>query len=428
MGRDSLILRPEQVDLIQNLREADYELGYFLVIWLMREGKTAPVLEYLVQTDYTDILVVCPPNVIHVWEKELRRHKKDRRYFTIISDSERSINNYVSRIMPDCIVVDEIHRFRAYSERYKALVRLSRYTSFRIGMTGTPIDQYLSELYYPLQWLSDKKFFGLGKGEAITSKKVFESVYCSPITPGYKHTKYEINPAIREDFKKEIMKVASIFKSGNVHEARHERVTYPLTAEQMRMIETIERKDEFKKGDVLNDVFLEATTAIRRDKIRQVYGGFIYHDADVVKTWRTWKWIYLCRLIRDLGGRRTVIWYKYTYEMNRIMDMLSQYHIEEYSTHALSRFNDGELDILVCHPASAGAGVDISHAQYAVFISYIPKWIDVMQAFYRLSKYGEKSDKVIYHLLADHSQDHEDFEKMANKRDATMEIYDAPKS
>lgn len=422
-------LGKEQKQLVEKLKSAYFLRGYHLIVWLMREGKTAPVVRFIDSMKTGDCLVICPPQVIPVWKAHIKDWSRNKNVdWRVTSDGILSSDDSPAVIRKrigdhwDYIIIDEIHRFRYFSKRLKMLDWISRNAAMRLGLTGTPFDSNLAELYYPLQWLSDYTFFGT-ENERITNKQVFYQIYCQVANPGSKFPQYEIHPRVKDDFMKEVKEVSDIYKSGKVNPPTHEVVNYSLTPRQASMIDKVMNLEE-TGVDIIDDTLADMNTANIHDKVRQLYGGFYLHEGDIPYECSSLKWYEVAKLIQKLGGRRIVIWYRFRREGHYIIKTLPHlYKMDTFTQESLEKFNRDEIDILIAHPASAGAGVDISHADYSIFVTHSPKWTEVMQAFYRLAKYGDQNRKKIFHMVARHPLDQKSYEDMKQKEQATMDIY-----
>ena len=135
----------------------------------MRAGKTLPVCKYI--SDWVKefpndpVLVVCPSDITDVWIAQLDELEVDREKYSIIGQgmlSHREPEEFREEFDNPykLIVVDEIHGYREFSQRYKNLKYLSKNSCKRIGLTATPFDKNLQEMFYPIQWLDKGELLG----------------------------------------------------------------------------------------------------------------------------------------------------------------------------------------------------------------------------------------------------------------------------
>ena len=419
-------LRPKQAELVDWL-DTRWATGYSNVIWMMRSGKTLPICEFLASRVGPEMrcAIVCPPAVVPVWDKHLWEvEHPNMPKIEIISTGALSTNGKIPKGRFDIVVVDEIHQFRANSKRYKALCKLSKGSEYRLALTGTPIDQHLSEMFYPLSWLSNDTFFG----EKVT-QKAFRATYCYAVSPHLGiRSKWEVRDDIREEFKKAIYEVSSIWKDEDVNPPTHKQVFYPVTRKQKALAQNL-ADGVFKTLRIEYGVeFGGMELAHRRDKIRQIYGGFLIDELSEVipNACTTWKWWHLTKLVNQIGHERLVVWYRYVWESQLAkvrLERVFNARVEMFTQSNLAKFNHDQIDVLLCHPLSAGAGIDISHAEKTIFLSPTPNYTALMQAFYRLADRSQQQ-KLVYHLIADHPVDKMGFEKIWEKEATTEEVYE----
>jgi len=136
-------------------------------------GKTFPALvaaKHLYDTgQIKSCLVVCIASVKWNWAREVEKCLNGATYKVIEGPQEKRIEGYMSKahfkivnyeilrndIDPilydttfDCIIVDEIHRIRTYkAKQTRALYTLGKTATYKYGLTGTPIQNKLNDLF-----------------------------------------------------------------------------------------------------------------------------------------------------------------------------------------------------------------------------------------------------------------------------------------
>ena len=231
------ILTPKQEEAGKWLRFRE-DAGYGLIVWLMRSGKTLLVCDWLSKLPTkTKALVVCPPQVVPVWLDEWKAYKAGNALQFHVISSGRLLPKHRDAIGQDwdVVVADEMHDYRHFSKRYQTLVWLAKNAWMAIGLTGTPIDQWLSELYYPLTWLSEGQFFG-----KYISKDVFHKKYCTPVNIRLgKNSPMEIRDDFKDTFMAAVREVTHTWKNPSVVPPSHEVWEYPLTHHQKHLVATV---------------------------------------------------------------------------------------------------------------------------------------------------------------------------------------------
>ena len=87
------------------------------------------------------------------------------------------------------------------------------------------------------------------------------------------------------------------------------------------------------------------------------------------------------------------------------------------------KFNKGGVDVILCHPKSASTGVNISGGEVSIYVGHIPNSIDLVQSMYRMSVYGDESEKKIFHLVPDDKKLKTKIESILDKSKESFKIF-----
>ena len=418
-------LRPRQEKLLPTLLRADH----FMLLWQMRMGKTLPsAIAVAARCDRP--LIIAPPKVVPVWHEHMKLIEyQDHTIVSsgILSPKEKEENGKIVKIPNpklsallkkkfDGVVIDEIHQFRKDSARTNVVRKLVKGLDFRLGLTGTPFDRDLNEIFYPWMILDDGDLLG-------TSKKKFHQAYCMKEDPYNKFSPWVFQPGMKQILETALSPNVDRHFPDSIKSPKVNLHRFTLTREQSEYIRDLREGNEieFFQGDDI-----EFNAGVIREKVFQVCSGFmihtIYYDERDEKGERivkrgitTKKWTKLRRLVHRLEGRG-VVWVRYIEEYQCVLDTLSKYRIKKYSASNLEALNKNKLDILVAHPRSAGVGVDISCADWAIFVSETPSNIDQSQARMRLSRVDGLEEKNLHYLLPEEEYNEEQHIDIANKR------------
>lgn len=163
-------------------------------------------------------------------------------------------------------------------------------------------------------------------------------------------------------------------------------------------------KIELGDGDTLN-----AGCQARLMKLRQITGGGVYYDGQS-RTLGNSKIDELKEVLDEIGNRQVVVWAEFTNEIDRI---LAAVHLSGRSakvidgrtvlddrTEAVERFQRGELDCIVAHPAAAGHGITLTAACYCVYYSHSFSFETYQQSRDRIHRKGQQQKCTYYHLVA----------------------------
>ena len=367
------------------------------LFWSMRSGKTYTVCKHIKDYDYQRVVVVSPIRPKAQWVLEMKELGYTR-WDWYSSDSLHKLQKNITqnKIQYDLLVVDEVHQFRSKSNRFNLLRKIANRIKRFVGLTGTPTDQNIHELFYPMQ-LVDNKFWG-------KSKKVFHRVYCDDISD----TPFPIW-VYRKDIYQQTIEMLKKFTSFHVAtdivKPDTEYVNYTLSDKQKDIITALAvgEREKVSYIDEVDNEHVELELSHRRQKAEQVKGGFyIREDKTITILCLSDKWMKLAALVRLLGGKRILLWVRYVHEKEVVKGIFPE--AENLTLETLAGFNQNRIPILFGNPKSAGVGIDVSHAMSMIFCTSVPSFIDTEQAKLRMSKMGaDTNDKKIYVLQSDDS-------------------------
>jgi len=145
----------------------------------MGTGKTFPAIvaarHLKAIGEIKNCLVVCISSVKWNWAREIDKCIDDGEFLVIEGTPQNrsllwatdcffkivnyeilrnDIDTYLANTKFDCIIVDEIHRIRTYkAKQTKALCKLGKKAKYRFGLTGTPIQNKLVDLFSVMRFI-----------------------------------------------------------------------------------------------------------------------------------------------------------------------------------------------------------------------------------------------------------------------------------
>lgn len=107
----------------------------------------------------------------------------------------------------------------------------------------------------------------------------------------------------------------------------------------------------------------------------------------------------LDQLIEEANGQPVLVFYAFRHERDRIIERYTDaVDIKEDS--AVERWNNGEIPILLAHPASAGHGLNLQAGGHIAIWYGLPTSLELyQQANKRLHRPGQKETVLIFHIL-----------------------------
>jgi len=381
------------------------------MLWLdMGLGKTVITLTslaHLLNTAFLrGVIIVAPIRVIRlVWRQEADKWQhtkhlkfsivagtKDQRTRALLRPSDVYLINYENlgwlaetiqtyfikkqRLIPfNGIVWDEISKMKnSATQRVKSFKKIADQFEWTTGLTGTPASNGYKDLH--------GQFLVVDKGERLgTSKTAFRTKFYRKVGP-YKEVPYEDT----EDTIKKLIGDITLEMSAEDYN--------PLPDLIVNNVE-IEMPDELRaKYDKLEKEFflvldsgkeVEAfNQAALTNKCLQFSNGAMYPIAGVP----LWEPVHdmkldaLEEIIDEANGSPVLCSYAYRSDAARIMERfkhldpinLTDCKTESSLTNAMHRWKTGDCQLMICHPASAGHGIDGLQKRGNIMVWYGLTW------------------------------------------------------
>jgi SNF2 family DNA or RNA helicase len=171
------------------------------------------------------------------------------------------------------------------------------------------------------------------------------------------------------------------------------------------------------------------TAGVVSQKLTQMSSGFIYctesvasdrpgkWDTTKTATWlSTHKFDLLDELLEENQHANTIIFYNYQEEFAELKRRYPHSQTLD-DKNAVSRWNDGQIELLLAHPKSAQFGLNLQFGgSKMVFLSLPWSLIDFEQAVGRLHRSGQKHAVWVYVLLTKNTIDERIWKALHEKR------------
>jgi SNF2 family DNA or RNA helicase len=305
------------------------------------------------------------------------------------------VAQYGKRWPFDCVVIDEASSFKnASSQRFKALRKTLPDTEYMILLTGTPSPNGLLDLWSQI-YLID---FGNTLGRTMTAYKqrFFEQDYM-----GYKFTPRagsaeKIHALLRPHILS--MSAADYLQLPDRIDLI-ERVTLPAAALQAYRDFEKTLLAELPDGEEVEAM----SAAVLANKLLQFSNGAMYTD-DL----GNWSEIHdakleaLADLIEQNPNENILLAYNYKTDLVRLQKRFPQARVLDKNPDTVRAWNDGEIELLLAHPASAGHGLNLQRGG-SLIIWFGLNWsLELYQQFNaRLHRQGQDKPVRVVHLIAD---------------------------
>ncbi len=328
----------------------------------------------------------------------------------------------------DMVVIDELSSFKSYqAKRFRSLLKVRPMVKRIVGLTGTPSSNGLMDLW------AEFRILDLGKrmGRFITH---YRNTYFQPDKRnGQVVFSYKPLPGAEEKIYAAISDITISMKAADhlkMPECVHNDAIVTLSPKERKSYDTM-RKDLVisLKGEEID----AGNAAALANKLSQMANGAVYGEDKRVFQIHDRKLDMLEDLIEGANGKPLLVAYWFKHDLERISGRLHKLHIPFRSldsSDSVERWNNGDIPVVLIHPASAGHGLNLQ-AGGSTLIWFGLTWsLELYQQTNgRLWRQGQKSDTVvIHHIIAKDTIDERIMAALRRKDKAQTALIDAVKA
>lgn len=411
-------------------------------------GKTVTTLtaikELMDACIITNALVVAPKKVTQVtWTDEIKNwaHLQDLTISVIDGDIKHRraamakkadiytvsrdnivwlVTEYGGIKLPfDMVVIDELSSFKNHaSKRFRAMKRVRKFIPRVVGLTGTPSPNGLIDLFAQMYLIDE----GERLGKTITGyrdrffrpdKRNGDIVYTYALKQPADETEKQISDLISD-------------------------ITISMTAEdylkmpdKIMLFDTVELHDkvydsylDFEREQVLelinsDEMITAASAAALSNKLQQYANGAIYDADRNVKHIHDEKLEKLQEIVEAANGAPVLVAYSFIHDLDRIMNALKEYKpVKLEKPEHIAQWNDGKIQVLVTHPASAGHGLNLQKGGN-ILVWFGNTWsLELyMQFNARLYRQGQTKPVYIHHIVSKGTVDEKIIKALSGKKE-----------
>ena len=352
----------------------------------MGMGKTSIVLSALNELMYdsfevTKVLIIAPLRVArNTWSDEIKKwdHLNGIRYSIAVgtaaermaalkADADIYIINRENvpwliedSGLPfdyDMVVVDELSSFKNWqAKRFKALMKVRPKIRRIVGLTGTPSSNGLMDLF------AEFKILDMGErlGRFISQYRV--NYFKPDRMNGPIVYTYKLLPGAEERIYDRISDITISMKATDYLDMP-ELISneYKVYLDEDERSKYEEMKDELVL-QLPGGEITAANAAALSGKLSQLANGAIYDDDGSVNAFHERKLDALEDLIESANGKPILVAYWFKHDLARITERLNKLKVvfeKLDSDKSIEKWNAGELQVGLIHPASAGHGLNL---------------------------------------------------------------------
>lgn len=396
-------------------------------LWIdMGLGKTVSTLTALSElkrdNQIRKTLIVAPLRVAtHTWPTEIATWSHiDMRYTVIAGKSaaKRSealdedtdlhiinrenipwlVEQFGQRWPYDCVVIDESSSFKSHtSKRWKSMRKVIGKIRRMIQLTGTPAPNALLELW-PQMYLLDK-------GDRLeNSRGKFLSKYCT-LVGNPQWNQWAVKPDRADAIHKAVSDVVLRMKADDyidLPERIDINVPVVLPPKARKTYEDMKRDFlvAYDGGEILS-----VNAAVQINKLLQISNGNLYtEDGDFINIHSAK--LDALREIVDSTNEPLLVAYSYKSDLEILMREFPEAVVIDNDNAVLDKWNNGDIPILLAHPASAGHGLNLQKGG-SLIVWYGLSWsLELYQQFNaRLHRQGQTKPVRVLHILAENTAD-----------------------
>jgi len=351
--------------------------------------------------------IVCPKGVRYQWLKEIETQDPEiparilEIHEEVPSESGWYIQHYEAmmahppaHLLWDLIVCDEAHRIRNRKAiRTKAIKTLPSIR--RVALTGTPMDKDPSEMWSIWQWLYPQEF---------TSYWRFRNTYCLigtnwagyPIVLGPKNT-----DKLAKTLKGRFLKHTKEMVVRDLPPKMFIDVPLQMEGEQARLYEAVRKSKDIEvkteKGDLIVPSALSKITRLQQIASLSAALGSEFAGPSVKVDWTA-------EFIDDHPELTVVVFTRFVKTAQTILTKLVDGGVQAVGFFGQGgsfpeEFLNGEARVLVATISKGGEGLDLKHADVAIFVDQEWSTIKMQQAYDRIHRLGVTTPKMIYVLM-----------------------------
>ncbi len=324
----------------------------------------------------------------------------------------------------DMLVIDELSSFKnSQAQRFKAFMKLRPSANRVVGLTGTPSSNGLMDLFAEYRCLDMGqrlgRFIGRYRAAYFTPEKTNGNVvYSYKLRPGAEDQIYERISDITISMKAmDHLKMPELIKNRYpVKLSDDEREAYNRLKEDLIIspsetasISTFHSPHSTLSEDSTLSTITAANAAALANKLSQLANGCVYDDDGRPLVFHDRK-LDALEDILEAATSPVLVCYWFKHDLTRIAERLDALHIRyaEISDPAsIRRWNAGELQVGLIHPAAAGHGLNLQQGGHTM-VWFVLTWsLELYDQFVaRLWRQGQQSQTVVVtHIITERTID-----------------------
>ena len=210
----------------------------------------------------------------------------------------------------------------------------------------------------------------------------------------------------------------------------YDEIPVILTPKASRDYNELEKKMVL---EIVDGEMIDVTSAAAlSNKLLQLANGAVYDENHEYHEIHNCKIEAFMELVEKLNGKPALVFYNYKHDKERIMKALSKSGLrirQLKTTEDEDAWNNGEIDILLTHPASSAYGLNLQEGgNHVIWFGLNWNYELYTQANKRLHRQGQKEKVIIHHLVTENTRDEDVMKALGMKEDVQEYILESLKA
>lgn len=314
------------------------------------------------------------------------------------------------------VVLDELSLFKSpSSKRFKSLKKVIRQSKRVIGLTGTPLPNGYEDLYSQIYLLDG----GERLGRTLTA---YRERFFVPDKVNYQtgtvYSRKLRSPDCKDKIDSVISDICLSMKAKdflNMPPLTINNITLSLDPKALKQYKELE-KEYILEVDTEN-ITAQSAASVNM-KLAQLANGAVYSESGEVVHIHDVKIDALKELVETSPGN-ILIFYEFKHDFDRIVDAFKSLNPRKLeSAQDLKDWNDGNIKLALCHPKSAGHGLNLQAGGNVIVWFGLPWSLELyQQANARLYRQGQTNGVIVHQLIVKNTVDVDKVEVLESKED-----------
>ena len=333
----------------------------------------------------------------------------------------------------DCVVIDELSSFKSSSsKRWRALRKVIFQSTYVYGLTGTPAGNGYLDLW-PEIYLIDR---GERLGRTFTAYK--QDFFTPGAHKGYVVYEWKLKHGAQKTIDNLLGDIClSMSKEDwlNMPPITYNNIKVELTSKARkeyerfkadRILPVVSNAIAESMDDDYDSAIVAEMAAQVTSKLLQMANGNVYDDQRGVVHLHDCKIDALKELADTVAPTPLLVFYSFRHDLAALKEAFPK--AEEMSEDVIEKWNNGDIPMLLAHPASAGYGLNLQQGSNMIVWYGLPWSLELyQQANARLYRLGQEKPVIIHHLITEDTVDERVVKALQQKDITQRELLDSLK-